>query len=148
MPYLDGQDPRDSVKAEKRIRFLETEFNPPGVAIDRPMTASALAKASASYRIDPATDRVEVRRDHLSRILDSRQYAAVLDGHWMASVPTLDLDGQHLVHIGPKNGGPVWLDAPPSADGEPNQLQLWQALRNRFDPVAGRPVVRIPLVHE
>lgn len=148
LPYLNGSEHRDFARAGSRIRFLETEFNPPGVAVEQAMTASAIAKASTSYRIDSITDRVEIRPENLSRILDSRQYAAVLGGHWIASVPALDSRRQHLVYIGPESRGPVWLDAPPSAESEPIQQKLWNALRNRFDAVATRPVVALSPLEE
>ncbi|HUF74320.1 MAG TPA: sulfatase-like hydrolase/transferase [Gammaproteobacteria bacterium] len=143
MPHLGDREHRDVGKASTRIRFLETEFNPPGIAIEQPMTGSAIAKASTSYRIDPVTDRVEVRPEQLSRILASRQYAAVVDGHWMAAVPAADLDAQHIVYVDAKEGGPVWLEAPPSAESAPVQQRLWSALRSRFEPVASRPVAAV-----
>jgi hypothetical protein len=143
LPLLSDDYSEDPTWAEPRIRFLETEFNPPGVDIGQTLTASAMARASASYRIDPLTDRVEIHPEELGRILDVRQYAALLDDHLLASVPASDPRNQHLVYVGPSKGAAVWLDAPPSADGTPMQRQLWNALRTRFDAVADRPVVAV-----
>jgi Sulfatase len=142
--YLGDHAHLEPAKAAMRIRFRETEFNPPGVAVEDTMTAADIARVSASYRIDPVTDRVEMSPDELSRTLDVRQYAALLDGHVLASVPASDPRDQHLVYFDPKGDGPVWLDAPPTADGPPIERQLWRALRDRFDRVAARPIVAIP----
>jgi hypothetical protein len=141
---LNGHEPAILPELGQRIRFLETEFNPPGVSVEAPMSASAIARASASYRIDSVTDRLEVRREQLPRILASRQYAAVLGEHLLAAVPAANLDQQHLVYADSDAHALKWLDAPPDHAESPTVRRLWQALRERFEPVAARAIVGPP----
>jgi hypothetical protein len=144
LPHLGNAGVVSHALDAGRIRFLETEFNPPGIAIEDRMSASAIARASASYRIEPDTDRVEIRREQIERIFKTRQYAATLNGHLLASVPAANFEDQHLVYVGPDNTAPVWLDTVPGIESAPVQQKLWQALRDRFEPVLARDVIRLP----
>lgn len=84
---------------KNRARFTETEFNPHGLAINQ-IATSALAEAAVVYRVDPETDRLEVRKEHLNTVLGSRQYAVLSRGHMLAAVPRADAaDGYVFVYV-------------------------------------------------
>jgi arylsulfatase A-like enzyme len=104
-----------------RIRFTESEYNPSGLDTSK-MTASAIAAAAMAYRVNPRTDRLEVRSDMLDTIMSTRQYAALRKGAFGAAVPKED------------GGGPYRFVYRPGPDGavpdEPRLLR--EALAERF----------------
>ncbi len=89
-----------------RVRFTETEYTPVGVATpDGKMSASGIAKAAQMYEIDPVTDRVQVRREHLKPMLTIRQYAAIGDEYLLVAVPFRSEGLSHHYLLLPKTGG-------------------------------------------
>jgi hypothetical protein len=144
LPYIE----RNAVlppDADDRIRFLETEFNPPGFSPGLAVTASAVASAAKQYEIDPDTDRVRIREDFVSEMLAMRQYAVEQDGDILATVPaTGDYRQQYLLYFNPETRVPLWMDGPPSPDDDPGQFALWESLGQRFAKVRERPVVPKP----
>jgi hypothetical protein len=131
--------------AAQRVRFMETEFNPPG--FEQPgkiLATSAIMGGAKYYRVDPRTDRVLVREQYLDDILARRQYGASRAGQSLVSVPSKDGRSQHLVLV-PAGGAPAaWLPEPPEADGNPAAFELWTALASRFESVRARPVTEPP----
>jgi len=141
VPYLrDGKSPPDV----ERIRFLETEFNPPGISPELLMTASAIMTAADKYEIDPDTDRVLVKTHYLDEILARRQYAAESGGRMLATIPAADYRKQHLLYYDPETDQPRWLDGPPTAPDGAEIVELWKALEQRFAQVRQRPVLPPP----
>lgn len=124
----------------ERIRFMETEFNPPGVSLGQVISASALRDASEYYRIDPKTDRILIREEFLGDILANRQYAASRNGKMLALVPVQSGPGHHAVLINGTDAEPVWISKPEQLEADPAAQDLWVALQNRF-PLARRPIV-------
>jgi arylsulfatase A-like enzyme len=104
-----------------RVRFTESEYNPTGLDTSK-MTASAIAAAAMAYRVNPRTDRLEVRSDMLGTIMSTRQYAALLDGAFAAAVPQESGGGPYRFVYRPRPG-----DAGPD---EP--VLLREALQERF----------------
>ena len=126
---------------EHRIRFLETELVPDGLdaASGVMLSQSMVRSAARHYRIDPASDRVQVRAEALEELLAERQYAATRGGALLASLPSDDERAQLLVYV---EGDSMtrWFEAAPTpAEGTP--FELWAALQKRFAPVRARPVV-------
>jgi hypothetical protein len=143
LPALRGTMPSS---AAERVRFMETEFNPPGLTPTPGdvMKASALLQGAKYYRVDPRTDRIALREHHLDKILANRQYGASRAGHLLASLPSGDGRMQHLV-FAPADGAPArWLSGPPEADADPAAFELWTALAARFESVRTRPVAGAP----
>jgi hypothetical protein len=137
VPLLTGsQSGIDS----NRVRFLETEFNPPGFNVNELTGASDLASAAKSYRIDPETDRVLIRADQVGDILARRQYAALRDGSLLASLPVEGGLAQSLVFAG-ADAEIIWLDSAPDPAGDSVAADLWRALSQRFEPVRNRSVL-------
>lgn len=147
LPYL-GKDGRLQAETQARVRFLETEFNPPGISTEKLPSASAISAAAKSYRIDPANGRLVIQASFVGEILEQRQYAVERDGELLATVPAQgNSREQHLLHYSPQAGGvPVWLEQPPTANGDPRLYALWQALEQRFTAVRERRVAPAPVL--
>lgn len=117
-----------------RVRFTETEYTPVGVATpDGKMSASGIAKAAEMYNIDPVTDRVAVRPEHLVSMLGIRQYAAVGDEYLLAAVPYRADGLSHQFLVVPKDGGEVRLLLNvPNAESPDDLRRVWDAMQMNF----------------
>ena len=144
-PYLRNDEPL-LFGHDERIRFLETEFNPPGIEATGMPSESALMSAANTYEIDPETDRVMIRTEFVGDILAKRQYAAELDGRILAAVPGERLEEQFLLYFDPEGDGLEWLDRRPSATDDEDVYRLWIALEQRFSPARERDVMAQPVV--
>jgi hypothetical protein len=128
--------------ASGRARFIETEFNPPGIEIDQLVQASALESVAKAYRIDPVTDRVLIREENITEILASRQYAVLRDGNLLASLPIGEGETQRLLFAA-AGTAPVWLSGLPDPAESPVASELWGLLMERFEPVRVRPIAAV-----
>jgi hypothetical protein len=133
---LQGAPNRDN---ERRIRYLETEFVPPGLGSSPDVARSMLRMAAPFYRVDPKTDRVLIRTERLPDMMENRQYAATREGAFLAAVPSDDKRQQHVVYLERPGAEPVWLTSAPTAAGDTG-YELWNALQARFELVRDRPV--------
>jgi arylsulfatase A-like enzyme len=127
-----------------RIRFLETEFNPPGISPEGIISISAVLSAAESYEVDPDTDLVLVRMENIDAILAARHYAAEQDGRILASVPTETTKEQYLLYFDPQREAFEWLKGKPDAQGDTDIFRLWTALEHRFASVRNREVMPPP----
>lgn len=121
-----------------RVRFTETEFNPKGIAPGIVISGSAMEDAARYYKVDPSTDRVLVRRELLSEVLEQRQFAALRNGKLLAAIPITTPQGSvyRPVYVdGDKD--PIVLTDPDSSF-DPNVAVLWGALENRFPRLSER----------
>jgi arylsulfatase A-like enzyme len=121
LPLFNNQ-PGAATHFGNRIRFTESEYNPTGFNVDK-MTTSAIAAAAMVYRVDPRTDRLNVRPDGVVTILATRQYAALLGGTLAAAVPSGLDDGLYRFVYMPPRGG---------KSDDSQQARLRQALEERF----------------
>lgn len=132
----------------ERIRFTESEYNPQGFSPED-LTGSALALAASIYRLDPRTDRIEIRKEKAKWVLANRQYAAIAGTHTMvAAVPGIREDGQFaLVPIrGIRASGAPQDDPDEPARIERLRLALEEKFRIRIAPAAGpAPGARLSL---
>jgi len=131
LPLLQQEPARDAFA--NRIRFTETEFNPPGFIMGTFETPSALRAAASFYKVDPETDRVLVREEDLDIVLEKRQYAAFRGSRMVVAFPspdpavtTLELGLLDLPDTQPTRLSRTMLEADPDAGA------LWQALQARF----------------
>jgi len=117
-----------------RVRFTETEYTPVGVATpDGKMSASGIAKAAEMYEIDPVSDRVQVRRQHLKPMLTIRQYAAIGDEYLLAAVPFRSEGLSHHYLLLPKHGGkPQLVTGAPSDDAPEDVRRVWNAMQSNL----------------
>lgn len=120
----------------ERIRFIETEFNPRDIAPNELMHTSALVDAASYYRVDPVSDRVEIRAERLEEILNSRQYAALRRNKMVVAAPRKELKGpsSYSMFVVVDEGKPVELGS--YADQhDPEVGELLQALKSRFPQI-------------
>jgi arylsulfatase A-like enzyme len=117
-----------------RVRFTETEYTPVGVATpEGKMSMSGIAKAAQMYDIDPVTDHIQVRQEHLKPMLTIRQYAAVGDEYLLAALPYRGEGLSHHFIAVPIQGGPARLLTVAPGTDEPEDLRrLWNAMQANF----------------
>jgi hypothetical protein len=118
-----------------RVRFTETEFVESGLAtVEGKVSPSALWQAFLMYRIDPETDRIEVKRTRLEGLLKDRQFAAIGDTQLLAAVPRNTGVGQDFLTVPLAGGVPRQLpdELPPPEEAE--LRALWTALHGEFGP--------------
>lgn len=139
---MDGQSllpvlaATDTIAANKqlatRIRYTETEFNPRGIVPGTKIEGSAIVGAAAFYRVDPATDRLELRPELHAEMMRSRQYAAFSDKHLLAAVPELDSQEFHFLYFDGIRYRQVEADDAHSRESDMRLAALWGALHARF----------------
>jgi hypothetical protein len=137
--WLDELKGIPDAHAEQRIRYLETEFVPPGFESGLLLSQSRLRAAAGFYRVDGKTDRVLIRAERLQEILQNRQYAATRGAEFLAAVPSDDKRQQHVVYLERTGAEPIWLTTAPTEAGDVG-YELWNALQARFASVRERPV--------
>jgi hypothetical protein len=133
---------------EHRIRFTETEYQPPlGLgAGDDEVSPSQFEDALAVYAVDRLTDRITVKEAHLRQLLVDRQYAAIGDRHFLAAFPKRNPEGFKYISVNLDEGIAKQLLDAPSAD-EAELHELWVALHSKFavlrqsGPVVANPTV-------
>lgn len=124
-----------------RIRFTETEFNPPGITPGAALTASALKNAAKLYHVDAETDRVSIREDDIRRISEQRQFAAFRGQFMVATLPAPHTQaGVELAQVSMRPGQPFQLRMidQTSLTQDTDALALWEAMRLRFPDLAER----------
>lgn len=124
-----------------RVRFIETEFNPPGFAVGEIPGTSQLEEAASTYSLDPDTDRLTIRPEMLGDVMNGREFAALYDGEILAAIPDDILDGQYLVYKGAGESSAEWLDALPDESTNPRAHHLWASLYHRFETVRTRVLI-------
>jgi Sulfatase len=134
-PLLHGHALAGTMDFKNRIRYMETEFNPPGVALGQTVTPSALTDAAEFYRIDPDTDRILIREEFMEEILANRQYAASRNGRVLASLPATGGLDRPLAYLEGPESAPRWIGAEVGKQAEPELAELRLALESRFPAI-------------
>jgi Sulfatase len=133
VPLLRSEDGSGAEEAfQHRIRFTETEFNPRGVMLGTAISTSGIEAAAAFYRVDPITDRIEMKADRVADALQNRQFAAFLPNKLLAAVPRTTVAGFGLISVDRARHSAQRLDVYPSAERDPELAELWAALNARF----------------
>jgi arylsulfatase A-like enzyme len=122
-----------------RVRFTETEFNPPGFVPGAIPSANAMSKAAAYYRVDPRSDRVVVRAELLEEMMEQRQFAALKGTKMLAAVPIQARDGQTRRAFLVKGTQRPVLVSNPEYSTDADVRYLWDALTKRYPLVKGLP---------
>lgn len=117
----------------QRIRFTETEFTPVDIAtLSGTINPSVAAAVTKRYRVDPVTDRVELKRAAAPEVKRLRQFAAVGQTRLIAAVPSL-ATMRHIRLIVPLAGGLARrVESRPDPLADPEAAQLWDALERRY----------------
>lgn len=115
-----------------RVRFTETEFNPPqlkaGVSTERIIAA----KNAKYYHVDAATGRLEIREARLKKVLSGRQFAAIGAQRLLAAFPSTTDRAYKFLLIDRSGANMEVFDQPPTAFDDAESLALWQGLKRRF----------------
>jgi arylsulfatase A-like enzyme len=100
VPMIQSQE---GVQWQDRVRFTETEYNPAGFT-SKLASPSAVAAAASVYRLDPASDRIEIRTDKLEWILSTRQFAAILGNRAIGAAVPSEIHGSYQFVYMPLQG--------------------------------------------
>lgn len=129
---LRGQKPDGDPLTQQRIRFTETEFNPPALVAGF-NAEEVLAKQSAKfYQVDPATGRLSLRSGKIAEAMEDRQYAAMDDRFVLAALPYTGVAYKYVLVARDRSVAPVLVDGVEGLAGNPQAIRLWQALQQRF----------------
>jgi arylsulfatase A-like enzyme len=124
---------------EGRIRFTETEYDPANViAANGQVSASAVAKAIAVYRVDPLTDRLEIHRERIPGLLRARQYAALDASYLVAALPTEA--GFRYIAVDRRDGTIRRVSGAPDAAAPMEIHALWRALHAEYGALLNAPI--------
>jgi hypothetical protein len=131
LPLL--RDTSTSDTFNQRIRFTETEFNPPGVTLGQVMNLSAMTNAATFYRVDPITDRVLIKAERLGEIMAKRQYAAFKHGNMVVAVPSADpQSAPYRKFLVARGSAPIEITSDHETTQSEISAELTLAIRQRF----------------
>jgi hypothetical protein len=123
-----------------RVRFTETEFVPRNLATPSgEISASVFREALQLYHLNGSTDRLELKRDRLARLLNDRQYAALGQDFLLAALPRGGESAHDYVVIDLKSHELRELPGAPDATAPAEVSSLWQALQAQFGKVLSQP---------
>jgi hypothetical protein len=124
-----------SPRLARRVRFTETEFNPRNLAgiasPDATIGASSLADAAQYYRVDPETDRLEMKTHFLESLRRNRQYAAIGWTQMLVAFPQPRLNSYVFATIGLRGGTPSLVETT-DFHGDPEVAELWRQMCARL----------------
>jgi hypothetical protein len=164
---VDSQEPRDGVsllpelrsagsldaQSARRVRFTETEFNPLNL-VDMTgdfsvVNAKSFAEATHYYRVDPATDRIEMKRQFLDNLQRNRQFAAVGWSKMLGVFPDPVSRSFSFLVVDLKGGAPQSMLAADDFGADPEVGAMWKQLCQRFGTIldAGTQPIKCPADH-
>ncbi|HEY6642291.1 sulfatase-like hydrolase/transferase [Povalibacter sp.] len=134
VPELMGAAP--SLSSMQRIRFTETEFNPPALLAGFQAEKEIARQAAKFYRVDPDSGLLSLREELLAEAMANRQYAAIGSKQVLAAIPEV-LDnhatGYRYVLVNRDRAQARLLgDRLASIDAGEEAMRLWDALDQRF----------------
>jgi hypothetical protein len=95
------------------------------------LSASGAAAAMLFYKIDPATDRIEIRKERLGELLEQRQYAAFDEERLLALMPD-EATRYRLFVVRRDTSEAQRVTAIPSPTVYPDLVPLYQELAWRY----------------
>lgn len=124
-------DGGQAVGAEMRVRFAETEFNPPALLAGFDFESEIARQSAQFYHVDPITGLVQVRESMRSQIMAERQYAAEGEHYVLAAIPTAAVPYRFVLASRDRITAQL-IKSPADLDGKPEGKLLWDALHARF----------------
>jgi arylsulfatase A-like enzyme len=115
-----------------RVRFSETEFNPPQLQAGANSERAVAAKNAKYYHVDPASGRLKIREDRLKALLAGRQFAAISQHRLLAAFPSGGKRDYKFLLIDRSGENMQLFDAPPATVGDAETQALWQGMNFRF----------------
>lgn len=125
--------PQDAAKDFRlRVRFTETEFNPPQLVAGANADRIIAAKNAKYYRVDPNSGRLEIKDERLQVVLAGRQFAAIGEHRLLSAFPSGSERTYKFLLIDRTGENMQVLDMPPSTFNDEETLALWQGMKWRF----------------
>ncbi len=125
-----------------RIRFTETEFNPPGFEPGTTPNPDQFKSAVSNYRLNPTTGRLELTaRAVQTTVLLNRQYAAIQGNRVLAALPSQHGGYRYVVADRSRDAGKS-AAGPPDPDSDATLTALGNALRQRFPALRPMPTAQ------
>lgn len=125
----------DAEAFASRVRFTETEFNPPELKAGANAAKVIAAKNAKYYHVDEHTGRLLVKEDRLARALAGRQFAAIGARQLLAAFPSGDHYYYKFLLIDRDGERFTTYDLPPTDEADPKIQALWRGLEERFGSV-------------
>lgn len=127
-----------------RVRFTETEFNPPQLTAGANAERVIAAKNAKYYRVDPGSGRLEIKDDRLNAVLAGRQFAAIGARRLLAAFPS-GTDRTYKFLLIDRTGENMQVfDMPPRTIDDPENLALWQGMKRRFASAIPADLTGVP----
>ncbi len=146
-PHVDGvsllpelqSGARVSSRLAQRVRFTETEFNPWALAItgdaNTAVSASSLAEAALYYRVDPETDRLEMKTQFLDTLRRNREFAALGWTQMLGVFPRPQLNSYLIYAIDLRGGDLRRVESTADMQHDPEIAELWERLCVRYGDI-------------
>lgn len=143
--FLDGNPVNDDHWSD-RIRFTESEFNPPALFNGDTFDEAKLAMETAYNYVVTGDGRLELREESLERIIRSKELAALRGSQKLAAVPD-GRGGRLYFWFDGVRPFPMRLTRPPEPAEHPDAAELFAAMAARF-PGEVQTIVPGPAVAE
>jgi len=133
-PELMGfASPPDSME---RIRFTETEFNPPALLAGFKAEKEIARQAAKFYHVDPDSGLLSLRDELLTEAMANRQYAAIGRNYTLAAIPEVvnnqATDYRYVLISHDRSQVRLLNDRLAAAEAGEEAVRLWDALEQRF----------------
>ncbi len=123
----------------QRVRFTETEFNPLNlvnmtgdVSV---VNAKTFAEASRYYRVDPVTDRIEMKRGFLDTLRRNRQFAAIGRSQLLGVFPSPQTGAYTFLVVSLEGGLPRRIVSAEDVAGDAEVHELWRQICARYGAI-------------
>jgi arylsulfatase A-like enzyme len=142
---LLAADAAGSTPLADRVQFTETGFRTPLLAREQVDEAGLLGQAAPFFRMNPATARLEVRPELMSRLIADKERAAFSRDWLLGAMPTPGGPQSHIyVFVGRHGQAPRRVTVEPPDDGS-ELRRLWVAMHEHYgEELPGLPANQSP----
>ncbi|MBB6094917.1 arylsulfatase A-like enzyme [Povalibacter uvarum] len=134
VPELMGDPPAPG--SMERIRFTESEFNPPALLAGFQAEKELARQAAKFYRVDPESGLLSLREELLAEAMANREYAAIGSKHVLAAIPEVlenhATSYRYVLVNRDRTQVRLLADRSASVQAGEDVVQLWDALDRRF----------------
>jgi hypothetical protein len=128
---LSARQSAAAAHLESRIRFTETEFNPPALAAGFAAEAEIAKQNARFYEVQPSSSRMILRASKRAEAMADRQYSAIGRHYVLAAVPLGDATYKYVL-VARDRSEVRLLQGPGDLESHPEAGDLWRALQQRF----------------
>jgi hypothetical protein len=132
-------DSEFTARLAHRVRFTETEFNPRNL-FDMTddvtvLNAKTIAEVMNYYRVDPVTDRIEMKRHFLDTLRRNRQFAAVGWSQMLGVFPSPRERAFTFLVVDLSGSEPRKMESSESFAHDEEVLALWKQVCARYGDI-------------